>query len=75
MNHTVLLVDDGNERIEHVAGGLRTAGYLVIITKNATLPALQTEIREHQPQFLMLDEDRVYDLSDKSFNLDALAAA
>jgi hypothetical protein len=75
MSHKVLLVDDGNERIEHLVGGLRTAGYQVILTQNSTLPALQNQIKEHKPQFLMLDEDNVYDLSDKDFNLDAVAAA
>lgn len=75
MNHKVLLVDDGNERIEHLAGGLRTAGYQVILTQNSTLPALQDKIRQHKPQFLMLDEDTIYDLSNEDFNLNSVAAA
>ena len=75
VNHKVLLVDDGNERIEHVAGGLRTAGYEVVVVPTTSLAALQHQIRQYQPQFLMLDEDRVYDLSDKEFNINSVAAA
>lgn len=68
-------MDDGNERIEHVAGGLRNAGYEVFTIQNANLPTLQAQIREHKPGFLMLDEDNIIDLTDKDFNLSSVAAA
>ncbi|MDH5544043.1 MAG: hypothetical protein OEZ43_00530 [Gammaproteobacteria bacterium] len=74
MIHKVLVVDDGNERITALITGLSDAGYEVIVVQNSNLPALQEHIRTHQPDFLMLDEDNVIDLSNKEFDITNIAA-
>ena len=74
MNQKVMLVNDGSDRIPFVAGGLRDAGYLVVVVPEGNIPSLQRLIREHQPNILMLDEDRVINLEDGNVDLNIVAA-